>query len=220
MTALFSTLVPLAVVVALSPLSVVPALLLVLHSPRRRPAGLAYLVGWLAALAAVTALFVQLPLLVGLNHSTPRWESWVCLVGGAVLFLVGVWRCVTRRPAAKTAAWLTNVITKIAPGTAAAIGIVLVVINPKILLVTAAAGLAIGTAGLSAPVAAGAVAGYAALAGSTAAVPILTYAVAAERIDPQLERAKDWIERHQSGLTTTVVLLVAALLLYSGVRGM
>jgi hypothetical protein len=218
--ALFSTLVPLAMVVALSPMSVVPALLLVLHAPRRRPSGLAFFFGWLAGLTAVTAVFVQVPLLVGLDHSTPPWEPWVCIVIGAVLILVGLWRWVTRKPSAKSATWLIRMSSKVTPGTAAATGMVLAVINPKVLLITAAAGLAIGTAELSTPIAAGAIAGYAALAGSTVAVPILTYAAAAERIDPQLERVRAWIERHQSRLTTMILLVIAVVLLYTGVRGL
>ncbi|MCU1679158.1 MAG: hypothetical protein JWM93_3916, partial [Frankiales bacterium] len=47
-------LIPLALVVALSPLSIIPAVL-VLHSPRPRPTGLAFLVGWLLGLVALTA---------------------------------------------------------------------------------------------------------------------------------------------------------------------
>ena len=45
-------LIPLALVVALSPLSIIPAVL-VLHTPRPRPTGLAFLVGWLVGLAGV-----------------------------------------------------------------------------------------------------------------------------------------------------------------------
>ena len=45
-------LIPLALVVALSPLSIIPAVL-VLHTPRPRPTGLAFLAGWLLGLAGV-----------------------------------------------------------------------------------------------------------------------------------------------------------------------
>ena len=43
---MLTELIPLALVVALSPLSIIPAVL-VLHTPRPRPTGLAFLVGWL-----------------------------------------------------------------------------------------------------------------------------------------------------------------------------
>ncbi len=57
-------LIPLALVVALSPLSIIPAVL-VLHTPRPRPTGLAFLAGWLVGLAALTAIFVEVSSLAG-----------------------------------------------------------------------------------------------------------------------------------------------------------
>src|ERR1700758_3286943 len=56
-------LIPLALVVALSPLSVIPAVL-VLHTPRPRPTSLAFLLGWLAGLTVLTVLFLELSTLV------------------------------------------------------------------------------------------------------------------------------------------------------------
>ena len=50
-------LIPLALVIALSPITVIPAVL-VLHAPRPRPASLAFLGGWLLGLVALTAVFV------------------------------------------------------------------------------------------------------------------------------------------------------------------
>ena len=57
-------LIPLALVVALSPLSIIPAVL-VLHTPRPRPTGLAFLAGWLVGLAVLTAIFVEVSSLLG-----------------------------------------------------------------------------------------------------------------------------------------------------------
>jgi hypothetical protein len=218
--ALLSALIPLAFVVALSPLSIIPAVLLVLHTAQPRRSGLAFLFGWLAGLAAVVVVFVQVPyLLGGLNQSSPRWTSWVRIAIGAALILAGGWRWATRRRSTRSPTWLTT-IGRITPRSAAAIGIVLVLINPKVVLATAAAGLAIGTAGLSTPGAVVAISGYTALAGSTAAVPILAYAVAAERVDPQLEKVKAWIECHQAGLTAAILGVIGLALLYTGARGL
>jgi hypothetical protein len=74
--AVLGQLIPLALVVATSPVTIIPAIVLVLQSDRARPTGLAFLVGWLTGLAATTALFVQLPrLLDGLNRPTPTWAG-------------------------------------------------------------------------------------------------------------------------------------------------
>ena len=78
-------LIPLALVVALSPLTIIPAVL-VLHTPRPKPTGLAFMTGWLVGLAALTALFVAVSnLLGGLDHKPPSWASWLRIVIGAAL---------------------------------------------------------------------------------------------------------------------------------------
>ena len=71
---------------------------------------------------------------------------------------------------------------------AAAAGASLTVVNPKVVLMCAAAGFAIGTAGLSTLGTTAAVSYFTLLAGSTAAVPILAYLVWSHRVDRLLER--------------------------------
>ena len=61
------------------------------------------------------------------------------------------------------------------------------------LVLTAAAGLMIGTAKLGVPGTWRAIAYYTAMAGSTVAVPILAYFVAGNRVDRRLERVRDWL---------------------------
>ena len=76
----------------------------------------------------------------------------------------------------------------------------LTVVNPKVLFICAAAGLAIGTAGLGSPDAWLAVACFVAAAASTVAIPILAYAVSGDRLDAPLTRLKDWMERQHATL--------------------
>lgn len=218
---LFGTLIPLALVVALSPLSIIPALLLVLHAARPKPTGLAFLFGWVVGLAAVTVVFVQVPhLLGGFDRDAPTWASWLRIGIGAALVLFGFRRWVTRtRGAASPPKWLTTV-SRITPLSAATIGVVLVLINPKILLVTAAAGLSIGTAELSSTSATAAVACYTTVAASTVAVPIMAYVAAAERVDPQLEWGRRWFDRHQAGIIAAILILVGLALSYTGIRAL
>jgi threonine/homoserine/homoserine lactone efflux protein len=213
-----SELIPLALVVALSPLSIIPAVVLVLHTDHPRPTGMAFLSGWLVGLAAVTAFFVQVPrLLDGLNQAPPRWATWVRIAVGLVLIAFGVWRWATRHRSTGPPAML-NRMSRITPIAAAVVGIVLVVTNPKVLVMNAAAGLMIGTADFGVPGTWTAVAYYTAIAGSTVAVPILAYVVAAERVDRQLERLKQWVERQHAVLTAMILVVIGLVLLYTGIR--
>src|ERR1700679_3952527 len=121
--AVLGQLVPLALVVALSPLTIIPAIALVLQSDRARPTGLAFLAGWLLGLAATTAVFVQLPrLLDGLNRQGPAWAPWVRIAVGVALVALGGWRSATRHRVTRQPAWLKG-LSRLSPVGAAAIGV-------------------------------------------------------------------------------------------------
>ena len=126
-------LIPLGLVVAISPLSIIPAVL-VLHTPRPKATGLAFLAGWIVGLAALTAIFVEVSSLLGGLDKTPTWASWLRIVIGVALVVFGVFRWLTRKRSAHTPSWM-NKITGATPGRAAIIAAVLVVVNPKVLFV-------------------------------------------------------------------------------------
>src|ERR1700733_11753354 len=85
-------LIPLRLVISLSPITIIPAVL-VLQAPRPRPSGLAFLAGWVLGLAALTALSVAASgLLGGLDKSPPKWSSWLRVVLGTALIVFGIYR--------------------------------------------------------------------------------------------------------------------------------
>ncbi len=216
---MLTELIPLALVVALSPLSIIPAVL-VLHTPRPRPTGLAFLVGWLIGLAALTAAFLTLSSLAGgLGTKPPGWASWLRIVVGGALIVFGIYRWLTRKRSAHTPGWMRSLST-ITPPRAALTAAALTVLNPKVLFICAAAGLAIGTAGLDDSHAWLAVAWYVAVAGSTVAAPILAYAVSGDRLDGPLARLKDWMERQHATLVAGILIVIGLLVLYKGIHGL
>ena len=218
--AVLGQLIPLALVVAMSPLTIIPAIVLVLQSDRARPTGLAFLAGWLVGLAATTAVFVQLPrLLDGLNRPAPTWAAWVRIAVGIALVALGGWRWLTRHRVTKQPAWL-NRLSRMTPIGAGAIAVGLILVNPKVLVMNAAAGLVIGTASLRVPGTWLAVAYYTVIAGSTVLIPILAYAVAGERVDHQLERVKGWMERQHTVLMAGFLAVVGLLFVYTGIRAL
>lgn len=212
-------LIPLALVVALSPVSIIPAVLLVLHTERPRPTGVAFMIGWVLALAATTAIFVQVPhIFDGFGRQSPSWAPWVRIGIGVLSILAAVVRWLTRHRASQSPSVL-NRLGKVGPIGAAAVGFALVLANPKVLLMNAAAGLIIGTAavGLGLWLYSGI---YTVLAGSSVIIPIVAYLVVGERVDPQLERLKDWMQREHAALTVAVLLIIGMLLTYTGIRAL
>jgi hypothetical protein len=125
--------------------------------------------------------------------------------------VIGLWVWFRRDRMTEEPPWLAK-LSHLTPIGAAAIGMLLVVSNPKMLAATAAAGLLIGTAGVGVAGASGAVAYYSAVASSTVAVPVLAYAAVGARADDQLARFKGWLHRH-SGLVTAVILLAVGIAL-------
>ena len=215
MWSVLSQLLAPAMVVAISPFSIIVAIFVVLHTDRA-PAQTAWRSWWaeLLALAAVTAAFLQAPRLIsGLNRPvSPR----VLIALGGILFVIGVWVWVRRDRMTEEPLWLAR-FSRLTPVGAAAIGVFLVLANPKMLAATAAAGLLIGTAGVSVAGASGAVVYYSAVASSTVAVPVLAYMAVGARADDQLTRLKQWLHR-RSGLVSAVILVAVGItLLFMGI---
>lgn len=206
-----------ATVVALSPFSIIPAIALVVHSERPKPTGAAFITGWLTGKAALTVLFLRAPrLLDGLDRPAPHWTAWVRIVAGVLCIAAGIWYWFKPPRPVETPQWVRR-ITRITPAGAAAVGVALTVVNVKVLLMCAAAGFAIGSAQLSGLGTGVAVAYFTAIAGSTAAIPILGYLIWSHRVDRQLERFKNWIQRRQAVVTTVLLALLGISLLYNGI---
>jgi protein-S-isoprenylcysteine O-methyltransferase Ste14 len=211
-------LVPLGLVIALSPITVIPAVL-VLHAPRPRPAGLAFLGGWVLGLVALTAAFVGASdLLGGLHQTPPTWASWLRVVLGLALIAFGIYRWLTRHRHTKTPAWLSS-FSKLTPVRAGVTGAVLV-IRPEVLILCAAAGLAIGTGGLG--TAAGWICGavFVVVSASTVAIPILGYVAAGDRLDDALERLKVWMEENHGAMMAVILLVIGVIVVYNGIHAL
>src|SRR6201999_4495118 len=125
-------LIPLAAVVPISPLSVIPAVL-VLQAPRPRPTGLAFLGGWLLGLVAPTGAFVaSSDALSGLHNKPPAWASWTRVVLGLALIAFGIYRWLTREGHTESPKWMRSFET-LTPARALATGLALVVVRVEVL---------------------------------------------------------------------------------------
>jgi cadmium resistance protein CadD (predicted permease) len=212
-------LLPLALVITVSPLSIIPAVL-VLHAPRARPCSLAYLAGWLLGLTGLTALSIGISsMLGGLRNSPPHWASWLRIAVGLALIVLGVIRWLTRRGHDHAPAWMRT-LTTVTPARAGMTAAALTVLNPKVLFVCAAAGLAIGTDALGVMGTVASAALFVAVAGSSVAIPVLAYVAAGDRLDAPLERLKAWMEKHNAALVAAILVLIGLVVLYKGIHAL
>ena len=206
-------LLPLALAIAASPFPVVPAILLSL-TPRATANGAAFLAGWAAGILAGTALFVGLAAVVEGVEETPEWVSWARVLLGAGLVVVGLRQWLSRGEAPEAPAWVTS-IDAATPVTAARLALLLSAANPKILVLSAAAGLTIADAA-----AAPAWAALAVLGSVSVALPLLAHVVLGERANAPLLRAKDWLTRHNATIMAVVILVIGVVLLAKGMGGL
>lgn len=216
---LLAKLAALALVVALSPITVIPAVL-VLHAPRPRSAGLAFLGGWVLGLAALTAAFVAGSDLLGdLHKAPPSWASWVRVVLGSALIVLGIARWLTRHRQGKTPGWMRSV-SRLTPVRAGLTGAALVALRPEVLIVCAAAGVAVGGSALSTSGQLLAGVFFLVVCASTVALPILAYAGAGDRLDDRLERLKVWMEQNHAAMLGAILVVIGLMVLYNGIRAL
>ncbi|MGZ4527048.1 MAG: GAP family protein [Mycobacterium sp.] len=216
---MLTKLVALAEVIALSPITVIPAVL-VLHAPRPRPTSLAFLNGWVLGLAGLTAVFVGgSDLLGGLLKAPPTWASWLRVVLGSALIALGGYQWLTRHRHGSMPRWMRSFST-LTPVRAGVTGAVLVVLRPEVLILCAAAGLAVGSSSLSAAGQLLAATLFLVIAASTVAIPILAYVAAGDRLDDALERLKVWMEENHAALLAIILVLIGLMVLYNGIHAL
>ncbi|BBY66827.1 GAP family protein [Mycolicibacterium helvum] len=205
----------LALVIAVSPASVLPAILM-LHTPRPLAAGWAFATGWTLTLVAATWLFVgiagQVPDAAG---PPPHWIRPATLILAVLLILAGAVTWMRRGRAARAPVWL-RALDSVTPPRALIVAPVLVSLNPKVLSACAAAGFSVGATTQTSLIRLGDVAGFAALASVTVILPVLSYVIWRERMNAPLQRLKVVLERHNSAILAVVLIAVGLLLLLQG----
>lgn len=216
---MLAKLIPLGLVIALSPITVIPAVL-VLHAPRPRPAGLAFLGGWVLGLVALTAVFVGASDLVGgLHQAPPGWASWLRVVLGSALIVFGIYNWLTRHRHTKSPAWLRS-FTTITPRRAGITGLVLTVVRVEVVIMCLAAGLAIGTNQLGVVDGLICAAFFVAVSASTVAIPVLAYVEVGHRLDDALERLKVWMEENHGAMMAVILVVIGLVVVYNGIHAL
>lgn len=206
---------PLALAIAASPLTIIPAILL-LFTPRPRATASAFLSGWLLGVGGVALAATLLAGWIEGWDQTPRWVSWLRVLVGLVLVVLGIRQWLGRRRPQPAPAWMTAM-THATPGSALRLALLLAVANPKVLLLSVAAGLAIGGQEASPAAAAVAIVAFAALASVSVAGPLIAYAVLGSRILVPLARARDWLTLHNAAVMAVVLVVIGVVVMVEGV---
>lgn len=204
---------PIAVGVLISPMPIV-AVVLMLVSRRGGTNGLAFLLGWMAGIAAVGALVV---LLVGGADTTPDAEppTWAAagkLVLGLGLLALAVkeWRARPAPGAVPAAPGWMSAIDSFTAVKAFGLAVLLGAVNPKNLLLVVSGAATIAQATTSTSEQLGALAVFVVVASLGVAAPLVVYLVLGARASVVLERLKSWMTLNNAAIMAVLLLVLGS----------
>ncbi|MGZ6650831.1 MAG: GAP family protein [Solirubrobacteraceae bacterium] len=208
-----------AVGVAISPVPII-AVTLMLFSQRARVNGPVFLVGWVVALALVSGVVYVLADQgdAATDSTTSDAIAWGKIVFGVLFQLLAVrnWRS---RPAPgvqpEMPKWMAG-IDALKPGKALGLGLLLAGVNPKNLMLAAAAGAGLAQLGLSTGDAVGSLIVFVAIGSLTIAGPVVYYLVGGEQAKARLDEMKDWLAVHNDAVMAVLFLVFGVNLIAKG----
>jgi len=220
MSAVLGDILPLAIGVAISPIPIIAAILMLL-SPKAKGTSVGFLLGWIVGIVVAVTLFTLLSSVMPESDSdaaNPTKGVIQLLLGAALLFLaLKQWRS---RPApgeeAELPAWM-SAIDGMTAGKAIGLGFLLAAVNPKNLLMGVAAGLVIGDAALDAGETALAILIFTLLAACTVAIPVIAYLVAAKRMAAPLESLRAWLVHNNATVMAVLLLVIGVVIIGKGI---
>ena len=223
MGSVISDLLPLAIGVAISPVPII-AVILMLFGKRARSNGLAFMFGWIIALALVGSVVLLLADAGKISAGgAPSTLSYVLQLLLGLLFLFLAFRNWKKRPAPGEAPamppWMAT-IDSFAAGKSFAMAALLAGLNPKNLGLAVAAALVIAEAGLTGADPWIALAIFVLLASITVAVPVLYYLIAGASAEKTLTGWKTWLIANNSTVMIVLFLLLGAKLIGAGLGGL
>lgn len=217
MNELIGDLLPIAVVIAVSPPPII-AVVMMITSSRARSLGWAFVIGWLIGLVGVTALFA---LLGGLLPESPDDASRP--VAGAVLLLLGLilaflalrtwWSRAVPGIEPEPPGWMAG-IDGMPAGRALVLGLLLAGVNPKNLVLAASAGLVLSGSG-GAAVVPGVV--FVVVASLSVVTPVVAVTFGGDGVEQRLRRLRDSLVVHSAAMMAAVLGVIATVLIGRGI---
>jgi hypothetical protein len=213
---------PLALGVALSPIPII-AVVLMLTTQRARVNGTVFITGWLAGLAVAGAIALSIagPADASSSGAPATWVSWLKVVLGAALLLVAALQFRSRPrngDRVELPKWMGRV-DEIKPLPAAGLG-VLAGLNPKNLLLVAAAAAAIAQTGISGGEQAIAYLVFALVGTLGVGTPVGIYFVMGARSEKPLSELKDWMAQNNAVIMAVICLIIGVKLIGDAIGGL
>ncbi|MCS0499607.1 GAP family protein [Protaetiibacter mangrovi] len=220
MGAAIGDVLPLALGVAISPIPVIAAILMLL-SPKARVTSVGFLLGWVLGIVVAVTVFELLSSLLPEKDADAAQPiaGVVRIVLGALLLWLALrqWRGRPRGDGEPPVPKWMQAIDRITFPRALGLGFLLAAVNPKNLLMAVAAGVALGESGLGAGELVVVIAVYTLLAASTVLVPVVGYLLAARRLSGPLESLRGWLLTENAAIMAVLLLVLGVSMVGKGI---
>ncbi len=200
-----------AVGIAISPLPLI-AVVLMLATPKGKVNGTAFTLGWVVALAAVTAAVVALGSGLDTGSAKPTWSYWLKLALGLLFLLLAAqqWHGRPREGRASEPPKWMAAIDRFTPAKAAGLAAVLVAANPKNLVLAVGGAVSIATSGASTGGKIGAGALMVLIGSLCALLPLAVYFLGGDNSARILGSWKAWMAVHNAAIMIVLLTVLGA----------
>jgi threonine/homoserine/homoserine lactone efflux protein len=219
MGSVIGDILPLAVGIAISPIPIIAAILMLL-SPYAKGTSVGFMIGWTAGIIVAIVLFTLLSSVLPTDTGGPSTIAGVIkiILGALLLFLaLKQWRS---RPAkgeqATMPKWM-SAIDSMTAGKAIGLGFLLSAVNPKNLLLAVSAGLIVGGAALTFSQAIVVIIIFVLLAGCTVIIPVIGYLIASARLAGPLDKLREWLVENNATIMAVLLLVIGVSVIGKGI---
>lgn len=217
MGSVIGDLLPLALGVAISPIPIIAAILMLL-SKRAGSTSVGFALGWLLGIVIATVIFVLLSNQLDKSTDSSAGVSWIKIALGVLLLAFGVKQWRGRGGEHETPKWM-QAVDEMTAAKGFGLGFALAAVNPKNLMMCIAAGISIGAASLPSGQVIIAVAVFTVIAASTVCLPVIGYLIAADRLREPLAELKVWLQANNATVMSVLILVIGVVLIGKGIGG-
>ncbi|KQQ93319.1 hypothetical protein ASF62_16630 [Leifsonia sp. Leaf325] len=220
MGSVIGDILPLALGIAISPIPIIAAILMLL-SPKAKGTSVGFLLGWVLGIVVVVVLFELLSSIIPASDpdaAKPIAGVIKLLLGLGLLFLA--WRQWGSRPQHGAEAALPKWMAAIDTMTTTRgiiLGFVLAAVNPKNLIMAVGAGVTIGTAGLETGEIVVVTLIFVVIAAITVALPVIGYLAASSKMAAPLEALRAWLVQNNATVMAVLLLVIGVVMIGKGI---
>ncbi|WP_157002140.1 GAP family protein [Agromyces laixinhei] len=220
MGSVIGDILPLAVGIAISPIPIIAAILMLL-SPKAKGTSVGFLLGWVLGIVVAVVVFDLLASVIPADDpdaSKPIAGTVKIVLGALLLFLaLKQWRGRPKHGEEPTMPKWMSAIDQMTLVKGLGLGFLLSAVNPKNLIMAVGAGVAIGTAGISAGEQTIAIIVFVLIAACSVAIPVIGYLLASKQMAGPLESLRGWLVHNNATVMAVLLLVIGVVMIGKGI---